>query len=97
MYWSTANNWTWKMVEDNYSRWSLIYNCNQTWQIELPDGYFILQKVAKDARRFCKEKGSEGRRGRKKEVKKSSMDSFNSGSEPDYQIYMLLGWAPWWG
>jgi hypothetical protein len=25
----------------------------------------------------------------------SSTDSVNSGSVPDYQIYILLGWAPW--
>jgi hypothetical protein len=25
----------------------------------------------------------------------SSTDSVNSGSGPDYQIYIPLGWAPW--
>jgi hypothetical protein len=25
----------------------------------------------------------------------SSTVSLNSGSGPDYQIYILLGWAPW--
>jgi hypothetical protein len=35
---------------------------------ELPDGYFLLQRTAKDARRFCREEGSEGRRDRKQEV-----------------------------
>jgi hypothetical protein len=25
----------------------------------------------------------------------SSTDSFKSGSRPDYQIYIPLGWAPW--
>jgi hypothetical protein len=27
--------------------------------------------------------------------KKSNTDSVNSGSGPDYQIYIALGWAPW--
>jgi hypothetical protein len=41
---------------------------------------------------------------RRKELKeeetgsgKSSTDSLNSGSGPDYQIYISLGWAPWGG
>jgi hypothetical protein len=39
---------------------------------------------------------------RRKEVKEeetgsgnSSTDSVNSGSGPDYQIYIPLGWGPW--
>jgi hypothetical protein len=45
-----------------------------------------------------------GRKSRKKKEKKkrqeegsgiSNTDSVNSGSEPDYQIYIPLGWAPW--
>jgi hypothetical protein len=39
---------------------------------------------------------------KRKEVKKeeagsenSSTDSVNSGSRPDYQICIPLGWAPW--
>jgi hypothetical protein len=39
---------------------------------------------------------------RRKELKeeyagsgKSSTDSVNSGSGPDYQMYIPLGWAPW--
>jgi hypothetical protein len=32
---------------------------------------------------------------RKRGSGRSSTDSVNSGSGPDYQIYILLGWAPW--
>jgi hypothetical protein len=56
------------MVEDNFSLWRLMYNCNWTWQLELPDGYFQLQTTDKQARRCCKEEQSEWRRGRKQEV-----------------------------
>jgi hypothetical protein len=41
---------------------------------------------------------------RRKELKEeeagtrnSSTDIVNSGSGPDYQNYIPLGWAPWWG
>jgi hypothetical protein len=57
-----------RLVEDKCSLWSLKYNCNWTWQLELPDGYFLLQRIAIDARRWCREEGSEGRRDRKQEV-----------------------------
>ena len=33
--------------------------------------------------------------GRKRGSGRSSTDSVNSGSGPDYQIYIPLGWAPW--
>jgi hypothetical protein len=33
--------------------------------------------------------------GRKRGSGRSSTDSINSGSGPDYQIYIPLGWAPW--
>jgi hypothetical protein len=39
-----------------------------------------------------------GRKEVKEEVSgsgNSSTDSVNSGSGPDYQIYIPLGWAPW--
>jgi hypothetical protein len=38
-----------------------------------------------DVRRKEKEAGSAN----------SSTDNVNSGSGPDYQIYIPLGWAPW--
>jgi hypothetical protein len=79
------------MVEDNWSLWSLKYNCNSTWQFEFPDEYFLLQRIAKDARRCCREEGSEEKRGRKQEAGNSSTYSVNSRSGPDYQIYILLG------
>jgi hypothetical protein len=44
------------------------YSYNWTWQLELPHGYFQWQRIVKDARRCCREEGSEGRRSRKKEV-----------------------------
>jgi hypothetical protein len=67
--WSIANNWTWKMVEENYSLWSLKYNCNWTWQLEFPDGYFLLQRTDKEVSRRCfKKEGIKEKRDRKKEV-----------------------------
>jgi hypothetical protein len=65
---SKANNWTWKVVEDNYSLWGLKYSCNRTWQLEISDGYSLWQRIAKDTRRCFKEEESEEKRGRKKEV-----------------------------
>jgi hypothetical protein len=38
-----------------------------------------LQRIAKDARRCCKEEGSEGRKGRKKEVKTQAQTVFTLG------------------
>jgi hypothetical protein len=59
-----------KMVEDNFSIWSLKYNFNSTWQLEIPDGYFQLQiLIAKEARRCCREEGSEESRDRKWKLK----------------------------
>jgi hypothetical protein len=53
---------------------------------------FQLQRTSKEARRCCK----------KKEMKKektgseiSITESVNSGSGPEYQINIPLGWAPW--
>jgi hypothetical protein len=67
------------MVEDKRSLWSLKYNCNSTWQLELPDGYFLFHRTAKEVRRFCKEEVSEGRRGRKKEVETQAQTVFILG------------------
>jgi hypothetical protein len=54
---------------------------------------------------YCKEQPKKhGHVAWRKEVKEeeeeagsgnSSTDSTNCGSGPDYQIYILLGWAPW--
>jgi hypothetical protein len=47
----------------------------------------------------CKKMMQGGRKCRKKRQEagngNSSTESVNSGSEPDYQIYIPLGWAPW--
>jgi len=44
-------------------------------------------------------KTSDGRQKKKRKKEEgsgnSSTDSVNSGSGPDYQIYIPLGWAPW--
>jgi hypothetical protein len=43
--------------------------CPQTRiRLEHPDGYFLLQRIAKDTRSCCREEGSEVRRDRKQEV-----------------------------
>jgi hypothetical protein len=34
-------------------------------------------------------------KGQEEESGNSSIDSVNSGSGPDYQICISLGWAPW--
>jgi hypothetical protein len=59
--------------------------------------------IAKNRQR-CKKMMQGGRKWRKKrkEVEEegsgnSITDSVNSGSGPDYQICIPLGWAPWWG
>jgi hypothetical protein len=50
---------------------------------------------------ICKKMMKGGRKCRKKDQKEgsgiSSTDSLNSGSGPDYQICLPLGWALWWG
>jgi hypothetical protein len=59
-----------------------------------------LLPIAKNSQ-ICKKMLEGGRKWRKKRQEEgsqnSSIDSVNSGSEPDYQIYKPLGWAPWWG
>jgi hypothetical protein len=55
--------------------------------------------MAKNSQK-CKKMMQGGRNFRKKEVQEegsgnSSTDSVNSGSGPDYQICIPLGWAPW--
>jgi hypothetical protein len=42
-----------------------------------------------------KEEGDEKRSKSKKEVETQITDSFNSRSEPDYQIFILLRWTIW--
>jgi hypothetical protein len=149
--WSTANNWTWKLVEDNwslrspevqltveleliednYSLWSLKYNLkvgkkqlkpekswstanSLTWidrrqlqsmkpEVQLPlhlkawASWWILP-IPNNRQRSKKilQEGMKQRKRRQEEGSgNSSIDSVNSGSEPDYQICILLGWAPW--
>jgi hypothetical protein len=80
------------MEEDKCSLWSLKYNCNWTWQLELPIGYFLLQRRAKDARRWCREEGSEGRRDRKKEVETQAQTVLTLGLDQITKfIYRLDG------
>jgi hypothetical protein len=52
-----------------------------------------LQRIAKEKRRCCKEEDIEGVRVRKKEVETQAqtVEVVNSGSGPDYQIYIPLG------
>jgi hypothetical protein len=81
-----------RLEEDYCSLWSLKYNCNWTWQLELPDGYFLLQRIAKYATRCCREDGIEGRRGRKKEVETQAQTVLTLGLEQINKfIYRLDG------
>jgi hypothetical protein len=50
----------------------------------------IYKKMMQGGRK-CRKKRQEAGSGN------SSTDSVNSGSGPDYQIYIPLGWAPWRG
>jgi hypothetical protein len=84
-------NWTWNMEDDNSSlRWKK-YIYNFTWLLELPVDTFKVIDNQKDRKRMLE--GKDGNTGDGNLV----TDSVNSGSRPDNQIYIPLGWAPWWG
>jgi hypothetical protein len=85
------DNYSLWSLKYNYSLWSLKYNYNWTWHLEIPDGYFQLQRTAK------KEVDVEKKLKKKTGNENSSTDSVNSGSGLDYQICILLGWDSWWG
>jgi hypothetical protein len=80
------------MVEDKHSLWNLKYNCNWTWLLELPGGYFQFQRIAKEAIRYWKEEGSKGRRGRKKEVETQAQTVLTLGLDQITKfVYRLDG------
>jgi hypothetical protein len=54
------------MEEDNWILGSLKYNCNWTWQLELPDGYSNGKEQPKMQEDVAGREG--GRGGRKQEV-----------------------------
>jgi hypothetical protein len=89
---STANNWTWKSVEDNWS----LRSPEVQLQLNLTAwaSWWILP-MAKNRQR-CKKMLQGGRKWRKKGQEEGSgnlsTDSVNSGSGPNYQIHILLGW-----
>jgi hypothetical protein len=80
-----------KLVEDNCSLRSLRYNWDWTWQLDLPDGYFQLQRTFKEVRRWRKEEESEGRRGRKKEVETQAQTVLTLGLDQITKfVYFLV-------
>jgi hypothetical protein len=60
--------------------------------LELPDRYVLLQRTAKESKRCCKEEGSKGRRGRKKEMETQAQTVLTLGLDQITKfVYRLDG------